>query len=73
MPLKSQKSKPVILLGIDAAVGTLTEKYLDDGSMQNFEKLIAITNTVIFRCSWVWEPRRLSWQWLDLASDPGLS
>jgi len=39
--MNSKKQTPVILLGIDAAVGTLTEKYLANGSMPNFKRLIS--------------------------------
>ncbi len=39
--MNSQNHTPAILLGIDAAVGTLTEKYLADGSMPNLKRLIA--------------------------------
>ena len=38
--MNSQQRNPVILLGIDAAVGTLTESYLADGSMPNLKQLI---------------------------------
>lgn len=40
--MNSIKPAPVILLGIDAAVGTLTEKYLADGSMPNLKRLISL-------------------------------
>lgn len=40
--MNSKKLPPVILLGIDAAVGTLTEKFLADGSMPNLKRLISL-------------------------------
>jgi len=38
--MTSIKSRPLILVGIDAAVATLTEKYLSEGSLPNFQQLI---------------------------------